>query len=296
MKRVSSLLHAGHRTGGRHGSGSASHGASSSGGSGSILKVVYYNINLMSDPVIHLSQLTHRYAGAAQAALDALDLAVRPGEIVGLLGPNGAGKTTTLHAILGLLLPTGGEVKIFGLSPIRDRARVMPRLNFASVDVHLPSNLGVAECLSIFADLYGVRQANARVEALLKQFDLQSFRRQIIGSLSAGEQMRLKLCKALVNDPELLILDEPTLSLDPYRAQQARAVLRDIQRQRKLAILHTSHNMQEVETFCDRILFLHQGRKLAEGTPREVLDRFKSRSLDELFIRAAEGGELFDVR
>jgi len=260
------------------------------------MKVVYYNMPMMSDPVIRLTALTHRYAGAAEPALAGLDLSVHPGEIVGLLGPNGAGKTTTLHAILGLLLPTGGEVKIFGLSPIKDRARVMPRLNFASVDVDLPSNLGVAECLSIFADFYNVRQADARVEALLKQFDLQALRRQIIGSLSAGEQMRLKLCKALVNDPELLILDEPTLSLDPYRAQQARAVLRDTLRQRKLAVLHTSHNMQEVESFCDRIIFLHQGRKLAEGSPREVLDRFKSRSLDELFIRAAEGGELFDVR
>ena len=133
------------------------------------------------------------------------------------------------------------------------------------------------------------------MDKLMEPLDLAALRRQLIGTLSAGEQMRLKLCKALINDPELLILDEPTLSLDPYRAQQVRQLLRSMQRKRGMSILHTSHNMQEVETFCDRILFLHQGRQIAEGTPAEMLKRFQGRSLDELFIRIATSGELVHV-
>ena len=249
----------------------------------------------MSDRVIEILQLTHRYRGTERAAVEALDLTVTQGEIVGLLGPNGAGKTTTLYAILGLLQPTSGSVKIFGRSPLTERSSVLPRINFASVDVDLPSNLAVQECLRIFASLYGVRNARTRVEEWIERFDLLPLRQHLIGTLSAGEQMRLKLCKALLNEPELLILDEPTLSLDPYRAKHVRDLLKAIQRERRLAILHTSHNMQEVETFCHRILFLHQGKKLAEGTPQAVLAQFRSRSLEELFIRVAEGGELFDV-
>jgi ABC-2 type transport system ATP-binding protein len=237
---------------------------------------------------LEIRGLVHRYRRAEQPAVDGLNLTVAAGEIVGLLGPNGAGKTTTLHAVLGLLQPTAGSVRVFGHSPVDDRARVLPRINFASVDVDLPSNLLVGECLRVFAALY--------LTQLMARFDLVPLRRQRIGTLSAGEHMRLKLCKALVNDPDLLILDEPTLSLDPHRAHQSRELLRAIQRERNLAIVHTSHNMQEVEQFCDRILFLHQGRVLAEGAPREVLDRFKSRSLEELFIRVATTGELIGGR
>ena len=245
---------------------------------------------------IEIRQLIHRYERDGRAAVDGLDLTVAAGEIVGLLGPNGAGKTTTLHAVLGLLRPTGGSVRVFGRSPVRERTRVLPRINFASVDVDLPSNLLVSECLGIFAALYGVRDARRHLERLMERFDLGHLWRQRVGTLSAGEHMRLKLCKALVNDPDLLVLDEPTLSLDPYRAQQMRELLRGIQRERGLAILHTSHNMQEVESFCDRILFLHQGRRLAEGPPAEVLTRFRSRSLEELFIRVATTGELIEER
>ena len=253
-------------------------------------------MDFMSEPPVEVRQLVHRYPGAKTNAVESLDLTVEPGEILGLLGPNGAGKTTTLHAILGLLQPTSGSVKVFGRSPLRERLQVLPRLNFASVDVDLPSNLTVAECLLIFARLYGVADSRTRIDTLTQSFELSSLSRQRIGTLSAGEQMRLKLCKALLNEPELLILDEPTLSLDPYMAQKVRELLKTIQRQRRMSVLHTSHNMQEVQTFCDRIVFLHRGRKLAEGSPRDVLERFKSRSLDELFIRVARSGELVHVQ
>jgi len=249
----------------------------------------------MANAVIDVRGLTHRYAKSESPAVDGLDLEVQGGEIVGLLGPNGAGKTTTLHSVLGLLEPTAGSVLVFGRSPIRHRGEVLGRLNFASVDVDLPSNLLVEECLRIFAALYNVPDRLRRVQELIQRFELEPLRRQRIGVLSAGERMRLKLCKALLNAPDLLVLDEPTLSLDPYMAQKVRQLLQAIQRERGMSILYTSHNMREVETFCDRIVFLHRGRKLAEGSPADVLARANSPSLDELFIRVATSGELFDV-
>ncbi len=249
----------------------------------------------MSALPIEVQGLVHRYPREATPAVDGLDFTLESGVILGLLGPNGAGKTTTLHAILGLLEPTSGDVRVFGCSPLTQRVTVLSRVNFASVDVDLPSNLTAQECLHIFGRLYLVPDLQARIDELLERFELSRLRRHLIGTLSAGEHMRLKLCKALLNNPELLILDEPTLSLDPYMAQKVRALLKSFQHDRGLAILHTSHNMQEVESFCDRILFLHKGRKLAEGSPRDVLERFKSQSLDELFIRVATSGELFDV-
>ena len=249
----------------------------------------------MSEISVEVHELTHRYHRAKRPAVDRLSFVVARGEILGLLGPNGAGKTTTLHALLGLLQPTAGSVHVFGRSPFHERTQVLSKINFASVDVDLPSNLIVTECLLVFARLYGVRNIRQRMVDLMARLDLTPLRHQLIGTLSAGEQMRLKLCKALINDPALLILDEPTLSLDPYRAQQVRQLLRSIQRERGMSILHTSHNMQEVETFCDRILFLHQGRKLAEGAPADVLERFQGHSLDELFIRIATSGELVHV-
>ena len=204
-------------------------------------------MGIMSTHPVEIRQLTYRYPGASAPAVDRLDLTLEPGEILGLLGPNGAGKTTTLHAVLGLLVPTSGSVQIFGASPIDQRLAVLPRINFASVDVDLPSNLTIVECLRVFAHLYGVEDVRRRVDELMAQFELGTLRRQLVGTLSAGEQMRLKLCKALINHPGLLILDEPTLSLDPYMAQKVRDLLKGIQQQHRMSVLHTSHNMQEVE-------------------------------------------------
>jgi ABC-2 type transport system ATP-binding protein len=249
----------------------------------------------MAEMPVQITGLTHRYGGAEEAAVEGLDVEVGPGEIVGLLGPNGAGKTTTLHTVLGLLEPTAGRVLVFGHSPLTERTEVLRRLNFASVDVDLPSNLLVQECLRIFAGLYTAPDSEGRIKELTQRFELGSLLRQRVGTLSAGEHMRVKLCKAMLNAPQLLVLDEPTLSLDPYRAQQVRDSLKALQRERGMSILHTSHNMREVETFCDRIVFLHRGRKLAEGPPAAVLEQTRSRSLDELFIRVATSGDLVEL-
>ncbi len=249
----------------------------------------------MAPAVLEVHKLLHRYPGSKTAAVDGLTFTLASGEILGLLGPNGAGKTTTLHSILGLLEPTAGTIRVFGHSPISERIQVVSRLNFASADVELPSNLTVIECLKVFAGLYTIDRASQRINNWMQQLDLTEFAKHTIGSLSSGERMRLKLCKALLNDPELLILDEPTLSLDPYMAHKVRELLKKIRSDRSLAILHTSHNMQEVESFCDRILFLHHGKLLAQGSPKEVLKQFESQSLNELFIRVAGTGELSDA-
>lgn len=246
---------------------------------------------MTADP-IRVESLTHTYRKAGRLALDGLSFALHSGETLGLLGPNGAGKTTTLHAILGLLEPDAGRVLVFGESPIHQRPRVLSRLNFASADVHLPSNLTARECLEVFARLYVVKDAARKIGALVERFALAGMMRRSVATLSTGEQMRLKLCKALLNDPELLLLDEPTQSLDPYMAKTVRELLRAIQRERALTILLTSHNMQEVEMFCDRIIFLHQGRLLTEGPPAEVLARWRSGTLEELFVRVSESGDL----
>ena len=249
----------------------------------------------MSGLPVDVKELTHRYAGSERPAVDSLNFSVGPGEVVGLLGPNGAGKTTTLHAVLGLLQPSRGTVRVLGRDPIAERLRVLPKISFASADVDLPSNLSVQECLGIFAGLYGVRDFPRKLAGLMERFALEKMRRQLVGTLSAGEQMRLKLVKALLHDPEFLILDEPTRSLDPYMASRVRELLRQFRQERRMTILYTSHNMQEVESFCDRILFLDQGKLLVEGTTRQVLERLQSRSLDELFIRVATGGDIFHV-
>jgi ABC-2 type transport system ATP-binding protein len=247
----------------------------------------------MSEAAVQVERLTHRYPREAQPAVEGLSFQVHKGEIVGLLGPNGAGKTTTLYAALGLLRPEGGSVRVLGHSPLKERLKVMPRINFASVDVELPSNLRVVECLSIFARIYGVRNHRQRIQEWTDRFELGTLLKHKVGSLSSGERMRLKLAKALLNNPEVLLLDEPTLSLDPYMAYKVRQLLRTILKEQQLAVLHTSHNMQEVETFCDRILFLNRGKLLVEGPPKKVIERFKSASLEELFIRVSESGELF---
>jgi ABC-2 type transport system ATP-binding protein len=256
------------------------------------------NVTSPQEMVVEAEGLTKIYErGERQTtALDGVSLSVRRGEIVGLLGPNGAGKTTILHTILGLIRPDAGRVTVFGASPLTQRTHVVSRLNFASAYADLPSNLTVAESLTVFAHLYGVRDHVRRLAALTEELALGPLQRKVIGKLSSGEQMRVKICKSLVNDPELLLLDEPTLSLDPYMSHRVRTLLAQVQRQRGLTVIHTSHNMAEVESFCHRIIFLHRGRVLAEGAPREVLAKFRSASLDELFIKVAEGGELLDVR
>lgn len=225
-------------------------------------------------------------------ALENLNLVLERGQIIGLLGPNGAGKTTAIHILLGLLAPTRGRVEVLGLSPLRDRHRIASRINFSSAYVQLPSNLKVIENMRIFAGLYTVPDAAKKIESLLELFEIRHLRKRLTGALSSGEKTRLNLAKCLLNDPELLLLGEPTASLDPEMADTVRKTLRRIQKERNMGILYTSHNMPEVEEICDKILFIHEGKTIAEGTPAEVLKAFDSRTLDQVFIKIVRSGDL----
>jgi ABC-2 type transport system ATP-binding protein len=220
-------------------------------------------------------------------ALDDVSFTVKRGEIVGLLGPNGAGKTTTINMVLGVLAPTTGSIEIDDIDIAKHRARALARTNFAAVYAALPGNLTVVENLRFFGLLYGIDSLRARVEELLREFDLAHLRHTKCGVLSSGEQTRAALAKALLNRPQLLLLDEPTASLDPSAAQLIRAKIKSLATRDNCGILWTSHNMNEVEAVCDRVLFLSRGKILLEGNPRTLPQEHGSATLEDLFIRVA---------
>jgi ABC-2 type transport system ATP-binding protein len=220
-------------------------------------------------------------------AVDSISFEVQRQEIVGLLGPNGAGKTTTISMILGILEPTSGTVRIEGIDLASRRSQALERTNFAAVYAPLPGNLSVAQNLRIFGLIYGVPKLSERIGTLLAQFDLMPFRNTKCGVLSSGEQTRVSLAKAMLNAPNLLLLDEPTASLDPSAARDIRARIRGFANQGSCGVLWTSHNMYEVEEVCDRVLFLSHGKILLEGDPKTLPGAHGKESLEELFIAVA---------
>jgi ABC-2 type transport system ATP-binding protein len=244
-------------------------------------------------PVIDVRDL-HKVFGTT-VAIKKISFTVAPGEILGFLGPNGAGKTTAIAILLGLITPTSGTVHIFGQELEANRVKILQRSNFSSAYVSLPTNLKVIENLRVFARLYEVKQAEQTIAALMNQMEVTHLRDRITGQLSAGESTRVNLCKAFLNDPRLLLLDEPTASLDPDMADKVRKLLRQMQRERGLSMLYTSHNMRDVEEVCDRVLFMRQGSIIAEGTPQDILKQFKEASLEEVFIRVARDGAVEEV-
>lgn len=245
----------------------------------------------MNSPAVLDARGLEKSFGAVRA-LDSLDLQVFPHEVVGLLGVNGAGKTTAMNVFLGLTDPSGGEVKIFGLDPSRNRIEILRRCNFASAYTNLPSNLLVWQNLRVFAGIFGVKDWREKIEELLELFEIPDLRNRVTGMLSAGQTTRLHLCKALLNDPEFLMLDEPTASLDPDIADKVRKTLRARQRDSGMAILYTSHNMRDIEQVCDRIVFLHEGRVVTQGTPAQVKEEFAKESLEDVFIQIVRAEKL----
>lgn len=220
-------------------------------------------------------------------AVDNVSFEVGPGEIVGLLGPNGAGKTTTINMILGVLEATSGTIRIEGADIATSRSRALERANFAAVYAPLPGNLTVDQNLRVFGRMYGVKGVPERVDALLGQFDLRKLRRVKCGLLSSGEQTRVCLAKAMLNRPRLLLLDEPTASLDPSAALDIRTQVREYVSREKAGALWTTHNMHEVADVCDRVLFLSHGRILLDGDPRSLPGEHGKDTLEELFITVA---------
>jgi ABC-2 type transport system ATP-binding protein len=229
--------------------------------------------------------LSKRYG--ATIAVDGISFQVRRNEIVGLLGPNGAGKTTTINMVLGVLSPSAGSIHIDGIDLGEKRSEAMSRTNFAAVYAQLPGNLTVEENLRVFGMIYAARDLSARIERVLEQFDLLQFRKTKTGVLSSGEQTRVSLAKAMINNPELLLLDEPTASLDPATARDIRARIREFARAGTAAVLWTSHNMYEVTEVCDRVLFLSHGKVLLEGDPRTLPAEHGKETLEDLFVTVA---------
>jgi ABC-2 type transport system ATP-binding protein len=241
---------------------------------------------MASEPgVLTVRQLRKAYG--ATPAVEELSFSVARGEIVGLLGPNGAGKTTTINMILGVLEPDAGAIEIDGRSLARERRKALGCTNFAAVYAPLPGNLTVRQNLRVFGLIYRVRDLRARIETLLDQFDLRRLAGTKCGVLSSGEQTRVSLAKALLNRPRLLLLDEPTASLDPSTARDIRGTIRAYAAEGPGGVLWTSHNMYEVEEVCDRVLFLSRGRVLLEGDPRTLPAEHGHVSLEDLFVAVA---------
>jgi ABC-2 type transport system ATP-binding protein len=235
--------------------------------------------------VLSVNRLRRLYGDTV--AVDDVSFEVEPGEIVGLLGPNGAGKTTTINMILGVLEPTSGTIRIEGADIAANRSQALERTNFAAVYAPLPGNLTVYQNLRVFGLMYGVKELPERIRALLDQFDLNGLRHTKCGVLSSGEQTRVSLAKAMLNHPRLLLLDEPTASLDPAVASDIRAQVREFVLRDKVGVLWTSHNMYEVADVCNRVLFLSHGRSLLEGDPGTLPREHGKETLEELFIAVA---------
>ncbi len=239
----------------------------------------------MTPVVLSVRDLRKHYGETI--AVDGVSFEVNRNEIVGLLGPNGAGKTTTINMILGVLEPTSGAIMVEGLDIAAKRSQVLARTNFAAVYAPLPGNLTVMQNLRFFGLIYGVKNLPARIEALLEQFDLLAFRDTKCGVLSSGEQTRVSLAKALLNKPRLLLLDEPTASLDPSVAREIRVKIRDFAAQGEGGVLWTSHNMYEVADVCHRVLFLSHGKILLAGDPRTLPAEHGKETLEDLFVALA---------
>jgi len=239
----------------------------------------------MSEPVIEVGALTKRFD--AVTAVDGVSFAVTAGSTVALLGGNGAGKTTTIAMVLGLLVPTSGTISVLGNDMLRHRYRALPRMNFSSPYVDLPHRMTVRENLVVYAHLYGVCGVRGRLAELAEDLAFADLLDRRTGSLSAGQKTRVALAKALVNRPEVLLLDEPTASLDPDTADWIRGYLERYRENTGAAILLASHNMGEVERLCDCVLMMRRGRIVDRGCPAELIRRYGRRTLEEVFLDIA---------
>jgi ABC-2 type transport system ATP-binding protein len=238
-------------------------------------------------PAVAVENLVKHYK--ATTAVAGISFALRAGSVTGLLGGNGAGKTTTIAMIMGLVTPTAGRVTVLGAQMPRERYRVLGRMNFESPYVDMPMRLTVRQNLSVFARLYAVADIGARIASLAADLDLVEFLDRATGKLSSGQKTRVSLAKALLNHPEVLLLDEPTASLDPDTADWVRGRLEDYTRAHKATVLLASHNMSEVERLCERVIIMKKGRIEDDDAPDRLLTRYGRETLEEVFLDVARG-------
>ena len=242
----------------------------------------------MRNPAIKVTALSKRFDDVL--AVDDVSFEVQSGTITALLGGNGAGKTTTIAMLLGLLVPSSGEIRVLGEDMVRNRYRVLGRMNFGSPYVDLPKRLSVRENLTVYARLYGLADVRARIARIAEDLSLGDMLDRPTGQLSSGQGTRVALAKALINEPEILLLDEPTASLDPDTADWVRSYLADYAKRMDGVILLASHNMAEVERLCDDVLMMKQGRIVDTGAPRALIARYGRANLEEVFLDIARGG------
>ncbi len=236
-------------------------------------------------PIVEVRNLTKRFGDFT--AVDDISFDLREGEILGLLGPNGAGKTTTIQMMLDLITPTSGAIRLFGLDLANHRETIMRQINFSSTYISMPYSLTVEENLRIVAKLYGLREVQRHIDEVVKQLEMEEFHHKLTRKLSSGQMTRLTLAKAILTEPRVLFLDEPTASLDPDIAYKIRRLLKEVRQSTGLSILYTSHNMREMEEMSDRIIFLQRGKIVAEGTSQEITARFGKADLEEVFLGIA---------
>ncbi len=241
----------------------------------------------MARPALLAEHLTKRYDEVV--AVDDVGFAVEAGGVTALLGGNGAGKTTTIAMLLGLLLPTSGAITVLGEDMLRHRWRVLPRLNFSSPYVDLPHRLSVIDNLRVYGHLYGMPDVEGRIAALARDLDLGELLKRRTGSLSAGQKTRVAIAKALINEPDLLLLDEPTASLDPDTADWIRNYLRDYQRRTGATILLASHNMTEVERLAQDVIMLRKGKIVDRASPDALLAKYGRDNMEDVFLDIARG-------
>ncbi len=239
----------------------------------------------MSDPIVRVQNLTKRFGEFT--AVDHVSFEIRPGETVGLLGPNGAGKTTTFQMLLDVITPTHGTIEMFGLNLRNHRETILRRINFSSTYISMPYALTVEENLHVTGRLYGLSDVKRRIDDVVQQLDMGDIRRTLTRKLSSGQLTRLTLAKAVMTEPKILFLDEPTASLDPDIAHRIKAFLKDYRAASGLSMLYASHNMREMEEMSDRIMFLHRGKMIAQGTTEEVVARYGERDLERVFLKIA---------
>jgi ABC-2 type transport system ATP-binding protein len=242
----------------------------------------------MSDePAVAVDQLVKTYK--TTRAVDGISFALETGSMTGLLGGNGAGKTTTIAMILGLVIPTSGTIKVLGAEMPRQRYQVLHKLNFESPYMDMPHRLTVRQNLKVFGQLYAVEPLADRILSLARELDLVEFLDRPVGKLSAGQKTRVALAKALINSPKLLLLDEPTASLDPDTADWVRGRLERFRKERGATVLLASHNMAEVERLCERVIIMKRGHIEDDDTPQRLLIRYGRETLEEVFLDVARG-------
>ena len=222
--------------------------------------------------------------------MDHLSFSLEKGSITALLGGNGAGKTTTLSMLLGLLEPSSGSIRLFGQDFIRDRFSVLGRMNFSSPYVDLPQRLTVRENLLVYAKMYGVSRPRERVAEVASSFRMEELLDRRMRKLSSGQKTRASLAKAMINEPEFLLLDEPTASLDPDTTAWIRDLLGQYRKERETTILFASHDMREVELLCDEALLMRKGKLVVKGSPKSLLKKFERDTLEEVFLQVNREG------